>query len=142
MGDRARSGAARALARQAGSQSGPPARAHQPGPGNWKTADVVYLEDSERYSYSATSDVVALNRYFSGVHQGPYEGWGIVTGDVFTSPSVLKDSVTSLPVSVKQPVGMPTMITESTWVAPMDSAFESPMLISAYSSLSGFDGYF
>ncbi|MBK1879736.1 hypothetical protein [Pelagicoccus mobilis] len=114
--------------------------------GNWKTADVVYLQDSERYSYAESSDVVALNRYFSGVHVNPTNkwdaGWAVQNGDYYTTTSVLDDGILSLPISVKQPAGKPMMVTESTWVMPMDTAFEGPMLISAYSSLSGFDAYF
>lgn len=109
--------------------------------GNWKTADVILLEDSERYSYTS-NEVSAVNRYFAGVHVGPNRGWAIVNGDGFTNPSVLQESTLSFPINLKQPVGMPMMVTESTWVMPMNTAFESPMLISAYSSLNGVDAYF
>ncbi|MBC2607072.1 beta-galactosidase [Pelagicoccus albus] len=109
--------------------------------GNWKTADVVYLEDLERYSNSHT-DVVAVNRYFSGLHQGDKRGWAIEAGDRFTSPSVLKEHSLSLPLALKQVEGKPMIITESAWVQPMDTSLESPLLVSAYSSLTGVDIYY
>ena len=46
--------------------------------GNWKTADVIRLEDCERYSYTC-AEVVATNRYFGGVHKGQHATWAIVT---------------------------------------------------------------
>ncbi|MDQ8185732.1 hypothetical protein, partial [Pelagicoccus sp. SDUM812002] len=110
-------------------------------PGNWKTADVILMEDSERYSQTS-GDVIAVNRYFGGVHQGDNNGWAIESGDFYTNRSVLKDAARSFPISVKQVKGKPMMVTESTWVMPTDTGFESSMLLSAYSSLSGFDAYF
>jgi hypothetical protein len=47
---------------------------------NWTTADNVRLGDSERWSYTAL-DVLAVNRYTGGVHQGPHNGWRIDPGD-------------------------------------------------------------
>ncbi|MDQ8197123.1 hypothetical protein QEH56_03140 [Pelagicoccus enzymogenes] len=110
-------------------------------PGNWKTADVILMEDSERYSQTS-GDVIAVNRYFGGLHKGANNGWAIENGDFYTNPSVLKDAARSFPISVKQVEGKPMMVTESTWVMPTDTGFESAMLLSAYSSLTGFDAYF
>ncbi|MBD5778516.1 hypothetical protein IEN85_03355 [Pelagicoccus sp. NFK12] len=110
-------------------------------PGNWKTADVILMEDSERYSQTS-GDVIAVNRYFGGLHKGDNNGWAIENGDFYTNPSMLKDAARSFPISVKQVEGKPMMVTESTWVMPTDTGFESSMLLSAYSSLTGFDAYF
>ncbi len=110
-------------------------------PGNWKTADVVYLEDLERYS-NAQGDIVAVNRYFSGLHEGEKRGWAVEAGDRFTNPSVLKGHSSSLPLALKQVAGKPMMVTESAWVRPMDTTLESPLLVSAYSSLTGVDMYY
>jgi hypothetical protein len=110
--------------------------------GNWKTADTVYLEDCERYSYTST-DVVAVNRYFGGVHKsaGGTEGWAIVNGDQFTSPSILQDP-RDFPLNLKQVKGSPLIITESAWVMPNGHASEAPFLIAAYQSLTGIDAYY
>ncbi|MDQ8181405.1 hypothetical protein [Pelagicoccus sp. SDUM812005] len=110
-------------------------------PGNWKSADVVLMEDSERYSQTS-GDVIAVNRYFGGLHKGDNNGWAIENGDFYTNPSMLKDAARSFPISVKQVEGKPMMVTESAWVMPTDTGFESSMLLSAYSSLTGFDAYF
>jgi hypothetical protein len=109
--------------------------------GNWKTADNVLLNDAERYSYTA-NDVIAVNRYFGGVHNGPNRGWAIVNGDVYTSDSALTDSVLKLPINLKQVQGKPMILTEGSWVFPNEFAAESPFLISVYSSLTGFDSYY
>ena len=44
--------------------------------GNWQTADMVKLNDAERWSYTA-NQVLAVNRYFSGIHIGKNNGWAI-----------------------------------------------------------------
>ncbi len=103
--------------------------------GNWKTADDMRLNDVERWSHTAT-DVSAVNHYYGGYHKGQYDGWAIVNGDKFESPSVLLDP-RPFPLNLKQVKGMPMMITESSWVLPMDYTSEGPFLISAYQSLNG-----
>ena len=108
--------------------------------GNWRTADTLRLNDAERWSYTA-NEVDAVNRYFGGVHKGPNEGWAIVNGDKFTSPSVVKSPM-EFPLAVRQAVGRPMMVTESTWVFPNGRAAESPFLVAAYSALTGVDAYF
>jgi hypothetical protein len=110
--------------------------------GNWKTADTVRLEDCERFSYTST-EVVAVNRYFGGVHKSPRnnEGWAIENNDTFTSLSILLDP-RDFPLNLKQAKGHPMIITESTWVMPNGFATEGPFLVSAYQSLTGIDAYY
>jgi hypothetical protein len=108
--------------------------------GNWRTADSARLLSAERYSYEVNA-VDAVNRYFTGVHKGPAEGWNIKPGDKFTSESALRDP-SPLPTSLMQTQGHPMLITESSWVMPNGYASEAPFLISAYQSLNGVDGYF
>jgi hypothetical protein len=108
--------------------------------GNWRTADTIRLNDAERWSYTA-GEVDAVNRYFGGVHKGPHEGWAIVDGDQFTSPSALLDP-RPLPTNLRQTKGRPILITESSWVMPMNFAAEGPFLIAATQSLTGVDAFF
>jgi hypothetical protein len=107
---------------------------------NWITADPIRLNDLERYTYTAT-DVLAVNRYYTGVHIGPNNGWRIDPGDKFTSPSALLN-VRNLPANLKQVVGHPMLITESTWVHPLDYQSEGPLLMAAYQSLTGVDAFY
>ncbi len=109
--------------------------------GNWKVADMVTMNDAERYSYTA-NDVIAVNRYFGGIHNGPKRGWAIQNGDVYKSDSVLTDKPLGFPITVKQVEGHPMMVTESCWVFPNEFGAEGPLLIAAYSSLTGFDTYY
>ena len=108
--------------------------------GNWTTADMVRLNDAERWSYTA-NEVLAVNRYFSGIHTGKNNGWAICNGDQFTAPSALLDP-RQLPISLKQVKGSPMMVTESAWVMPTPYASEGPLLVAAYQSLTGVAAYF
>jgi len=108
--------------------------------GNWRTADNVRMLDAERYAYSA-NEVMGVNRYYTGVHQGPNAGWAIVNGDVFTDDSVLLHP-RQLPVTVKQVNGHPFIIPESSWVPPLGYQSEGPFLVAAYQSLNGVDTYY
>jgi len=108
--------------------------------GNWRTADNVRMLDAERYSYSA-DEVMAVNRYYTGVHQGQNAGWAIVNGDLFTDDSVLLQP-RELPVTVKQVNGHPFIIPESSWVPPLGYQSEGPFLVAAYQSLNGVDAYY
>lgn len=108
--------------------------------GNWKTADTVRLNDAERWSYTA-NEVDAVNRYFGGIHLGPNNGWAIKNGDRYTSDSALIDPLL-LPITLKQGVGRPMLVTESSWVFPNNNASEGPFLVSAYQSLTGVDGFY
>ncbi len=112
--------------------------------GNWKSGDTVKLEDCERYSYTST-DIVAVNRYIGTPHKGVNnkQGYLIENGDHFIKDwSALKQGAWSIPVSLKLVKGYPFLITESCWVPPTRYQSEGPFLISAYSSLSGFDTYY
>ncbi|AIE84235.1 hypothetical protein [Fimbriimonas ginsengisoli] len=108
--------------------------------GNWRTADPTRLQDAERYSYLPT-EVDAVNKYFSGIHKGPNEGWAIVNGDKFTSPSLLLDPRPG-PFNLKQTHGRPIVVTESSWVMPAGYSSEGPLMTAAYQSLTGVDAYY
>lgn len=108
--------------------------------GNWRTADNVRMLDAERYAYAA-NEVMAVNRYYTGIHQGQHQGWAIVNGDVFTDDSVLLRP-RHLPVTAKQVNGHPFIVPESSWVPPLGYQSEGPFLIAAYQSLNGVDAYY
>lgn len=105
--------------------------------GNWRPADPIRLMDAERVSYLPT-DVMGVNRYFTGAHEGPDTGWAIRPGDKFTNASVTLDP-RGMPTNVKQPVGYPFIIPETEWVAPNGYQSEGPFLTAAYESLTGVD---
>lgn len=107
---------------------------------NWITADPIRLNDLERYTYTAT-DVLAVNKYTGGVHTGDNNGWRIDPGHHFTNQSCLLDP-RALPTNLKQPVGHPFLITESTWVNPEGYQSEGPFLMAAYQSLTGVDAFY
>ena len=112
--------------------------------GNWKTADQVKLLDVERWSYTA-NDIVGANKYYGPVHVNPKEGhkagYMIAKNDYFSNKSVMS-TPRSLPVNFKHVAGYPTIISESCWVGPMKYRAEGSFLVSAYSSLSGFDTFY
>lgn len=108
--------------------------------GNWRTADNVTMLDAERWSYSA-NEVMAVNRYFGGAHEGQYNGWAIVSGDRFIDDSAMLRP-REMPLTLKQVDGFPMMITESSWVPPQGYQSEGPLLIAAYQSLTGIDAYY
>ncbi len=108
---------------------------------NWITADPIRLNDIERYTYTA-ADVLAVNRYYEGgQHIGPNNGWRIDPGDHFSDISALLNP-RDLPTNLKQVVGHPMMITESTWVAPLGFQAEGPLLMAAYESLTGVSAFY
>jgi hypothetical protein len=108
--------------------------------GNWRTADNVTMLDAERWSYAA-NEVVAVNRYYDGLHEGANSGWAICNGDRFTDDSVLLRP-REMPLTLKQVAGFPMMITESSWVPPLSHQSEGPFLVAAYQSLTGVAAYF
>lgn len=105
--------------------------------GNWRTADDVLLDDLERYSYT-TGDVIGVNRYVGALHEGEYPGWAIVAGDRFREEGLLGRPL-DLPVTLRQPVGYPYIISETLWVPPMWEQSEGPILMAAYQALTGID---
>jgi hypothetical protein len=108
---------------------------------NWRPADMLREGDVERWTNTA-NDVIAVNKYYNGgEHIGPANGWRIDPGDLFQGESALKNP-TALPVALKQVVGHPMMITESTWVAPLGFQSEGPWLMAAYQSLTGVDTFY
>jgi len=107
---------------------------------NWITADPIRLNDLERWTYTA-ADVLAVNKYTGGVHTGENNGWRIDPGHHFTLNSCLLDP-RSLPTNLKQVVGHPMLITESTWVSPEGCQTEGPFLMAAYQSLTGVDSLY
>jgi hypothetical protein len=107
---------------------------------NWRTANAVLLEDIERYTYTA-ADVIAVNRYYNGgAHSGGSSGWRIDPGNHFSQQSVLLDP-RELPLNLKQVVGRPMVVTESTWVSPLAYQSEGPFLVAVYQSLTGLDAF-
>src|SRR5262249_48764953 len=84
---------------------------------------------------------MAVNRYYTGIHEGANCGWAICNGDKFTDDSVLLRP-RMLPVTLKQVEGHPILITESSWVPPLGYQSEGPFLVAAYQSLNGVAGYF
>jgi hypothetical protein len=107
--------------------------------GNWKTASVERLNDAERWSYRA-GDVDAVNIYTGGVHRGAQAGWAITPGDTYTDASVLKQPW-RLPLALRQGHGRPMVVSEGTWPMPTQFGAEAPLLIAAFSGVSGVDAY-
>jgi hypothetical protein len=108
--------------------------------GNWKTADNARMLDAERWSYTA-NEVMAVNRYYGGAHKGQNSGWAIVNGDRFTDESVLLHP-REFPLTLKQVVGFPMIVTESSWVPPQGYQSEGPFLVAAYQALIGIDAFY
>ncbi len=108
--------------------------------GNWRTADNVTMLDAERWSYAA-NEVMAVNRYYGGAHEGQNNGWAIGNGDRFTDDCVMLRP-REMPLTLKQVAGFPMIITESSWVPPQGYQSEGPFLVAAYQSLTGIDAYY
>jgi hypothetical protein len=105
---------------------------------NWITADPGRLNDVERFT-NTVADVMAVNRYYTGPHVGANVGWQVDAGDYFGNhPAVLNPW--DLTTNLKQVVGHPMIVTETSWVSPMDYQNEGPFLIAAYESLTGVAG--
>jgi len=107
---------------------------------NWKSADKLTLDDVERWTYTA-NDVVAVNRYAGGRHEGENNGYRIDPGHTIVNRSLLRHPL-ELPTNLKQVAGHPMVITESTWVRPNLYQSEGPMLTAAYLSLTGVDSLY
>ncbi len=107
---------------------------------NWRPADPVLLYDAERWSMGA-GEVMAVNRYYTGLHVGAENGWRIDKGHHFTDESALRRPE-QLPASAKQVEGRPFLVTESSWVHPLGYQAEGPFLVGAYQALSGLDAFY
>ncbi len=107
---------------------------------NWKTADQLRLNDLERFTYTSC-EVEAVNRYFDPGHVGENSGWRIDTGHYYQGKSALQNPI-EIPVNIKQVTGYPMLVTESGWNLPNKYQSEAPLLIAAYSSLSGVASYY
>ncbi len=105
--------------------------------GNWKTAMAGALGDAQRYA-DAACQVMAVNRYYGLPTKSKYNGWALVQGDLFEDHSVLKRPL-DFPLTLTQVEGHPMIITETLWDPPLSYRSESPLLVAAYSSLTGFD---
>ncbi|MFN9174481.1 MAG: hypothetical protein ACK58N_08200 [Synechocystis sp.] len=107
---------------------------------NWRTASTPLLNDAERYSYTPT-EIIGVNRYYNGGgHEGKKSGWAILNGDRFSNQSVLFNPL-KFPLTLKQVSGHPMIVSEGSWVPPLGYQSEGPLLISAYRSLLGIDGF-
>jgi hypothetical protein len=107
---------------------------------NWKSADKLTLDDVERWTYTGT-DIVAVNRYAGGRHEGKNRGYRIDPGHTIVNRSLLHHPL-ELPTNLKQVAEHPMLITESTWVNPNLYQSEGPMLAAAYLSLTGVDALY
>ena len=107
---------------------------------NWKTAKNEKLLDIERYT-NTVAEVMAVNRYYSAAHEGPFKGWRYQSGDYYQGESVMHNPH-KIPVNVKQVEGHPFTMTESSWPLPHRYVAESIFLTSAYASMNGFDTYY
>ena len=105
---------------------------------NWKTAAEGTLGDAERWTYTA-SDVIAKNDYTSDtLMRGRDYGYRIDPGYDFRYGTNMANPL-QLPTNRRQVMGMPTLITETTWNNNTIYRAEGPFLISAYQSLTGVD---
>ena len=111
-------------------------------PSNWKTADQRLLGALEHYTYTA-NDVVANNAYFGTVHPkgGNKLFYRIAVGDRYTDRSGLMIPEKVGALQHQNYAGFPYMITENCWNRPNKYRAEYPLLVSAYASLAGIDGW-
>jgi len=107
---------------------------------NWKSADPILLDDVERWTYTA-NDVIAVNDYTGGVHQGQNNGYRIDPGHKLINRSVLKNPL-QMPTNLKQVEGAPIIITESSWVRPNLYQSEGGLMTAAYMSVTGVDSLY
>ncbi len=104
---------------------------------NWKTADPLRLNDAERYAYTA-NDVIAKNNYFAEL--AGKDLWMINKGQYYKSISAMMEP-SGFINNVKLVEGYPAVLTETQYFPPNDFEAEAPFMTSAYSSLTGLDGY-
>ena len=113
--------------------------------GNWQVANTVRLLDLERWSYDA-NEVIAVNKYIDGTHINPTRrheaGYLISRDDLYRDMSCVSDGWRQFALNLKQIKGKPMLVTESTWVPPNLYQSEGPLLVAAYSALTGIDAYY
>ncbi len=111
-------------------------------PSNWKTADQRLLGALEHYTYTA-NDLVANNAYFGTVHPkgGNKLFYRIEVGDKYKDRSALGIPEKVGALQHQNYAGFPYMITENCWNRPNKYRAEFPLLVSAYASLAGIDGW-
>jgi len=114
--------------------------------GNWQTANQARLLDLERWAYGANA-VQGKNAYVDwGSHMNPQGrgGWLIEKGDHYQSASALRgDGWKGLaPLAFKREKGRPFIVPESSWVLPNGFVSEGPLLVAAYSGLTGLDAFY
>jgi hypothetical protein len=108
--------------------------------GNWRSVDQIYVDDAERWSYTAT-EVEAKNHYYSRAHLGMNTGWQILPGQYYANESATQHPE-AWPMNVRQVVGHPFVIPESLWVPPLLYASESPLMVAAQQCLTGVDTFY
>jgi len=111
---------------------------------NWAAADERFLLDAERYSYTA-NDVIDRHPYFNPtVHVDPNppdtSSYAVDVGDLYQDIAGVKNP-RYLPAVYKQVAGLPLHASESTWVNPSRFKAEGPLLVAAYNSMAGVDGW-
>ena len=124
--------------------------------GNWRTANAAALGDLERWTYTpdpasasggpdatdaSALDVVAVNRYTPIPHAGEHANWAVRAGQVFQNRSATRNPQV-LPLWVKQNRGRGFLVTEGNWNPPNLYRAEGPLLVAAYQTLLGVDGFF
>ena len=111
-------------------------------PSNWKTADQRLLGALEHYTYTA-NDVVANNAYFGtpSPKGGNPRFYRIEVDDRYKDRSALTMPTGVVALQHQNYAGHPYMITENCWNRPNRYRAEFPLLVSAYASLSGIDGW-
>lgn len=111
-------------------------------PSNWKTADQRLLGALEHYTYTA-NDLVANNAYFGtpSPKGGNPRFYRIEVGDRYKDRSALGIPEQVGALQHQNYADYPYMITENCWNRPNRYRAEFPLLVSAYASLAGIDGW-
>ncbi len=106
---------------------------------NWTTADNARLLGVERWTYTA-ADVIDRHGYFGGPHEGEGSNWSVRVGHTVGHRSALCDPAAT-PLGYLQHAGRPHLHSEVAWNKPNRYSAEHPLLLAAYGSLQGVDGY-
>ncbi len=107
------------------------------GPSNFHSADAVRLDDLQRWAWTA-GDVIELNQFYGGLHQGNSSAWRISAGQFYQPRSAVFDP--AIPEVRKQVAGMPFILSSTVWLLPDDYTAEGPMMGAAYAAAIGIDG--